>query len=261
MATSSWSVSTWRREGKLEPFILVVEGSIPDENNKEEGYWASFGTDPTTGQPITTCEWIDRLAPKAWAVIAAGTCATYGGIHAMEGNPTGCMGLPDYLGWQWKSKADIPIVCVPGCPVQPDNFMETLLYLLHMAAGRAPMIPLDDALRPTWLFGSTVHEGCDRGGYYEQAQFAEEYGSPLCIVKLGCWGPVVQCNVGKRGWMGGIGGCPECRRNLHRLHHARLSGQVHAVHEPAAGFAACPRQRSRLMAGRFTRCAGLPRHR
>src|SRR5207253_9113124 len=27
-------------------------------------------------------------------------------------------------------------------------------------------------------------------------------------VKLGCWGPVVQCNVPKRGWMGGIGGCP-----------------------------------------------------
>ena len=75
------------------------------------------------------------------------------------------------------SKADIPIVCVPGCPVQPDNFMETLLYLLYMAAGRAPMIPLDEALRPTWLFGNTVHEGCDRGGFYEQAQFAEEYGS------------------------------------------------------------------------------------
>ena len=195
-------------QGKSNPFILVLEGSVPDETNKAEGYWASFGTDQATGQPITTCEWIDRLAPKAWAVIAAGTCSTYGGIHAMEGNPTGCMGLPDYLGWQWRSKPGIPIVCVPGCPVQPDNFMETLLYLLYMAAGRAPMIPLDEALRPTWLFGSTVHEGCDRGGYYEQAQFAEEYGSPLCIVKLGCWGPVVQCNVGKRGWMGGIGGCP-----------------------------------------------------
>jgi hydrogenase small subunit len=189
-------------------FILVIEGSIPNEKNKEEGYWASFGTDPTTGQPITTCEWIDRLAARAWAVLAVGTCATYGGIHAMEGNPTGCMGLPDYLGWQWKSKADIPIVCVPGCPVQPDNLTETLLYLLYMAVGRAPMISLDTALRPTWLFGATVHEGCDRGGYYEQAQFAEEYGSPQCIVKLGCWGPVVQCNVGKRGWMGGIGGCP-----------------------------------------------------
>ena len=27
-------------EGKLSPFILVVEGSIPNERNKEEGYWA-----------------------------------------------------------------------------------------------------------------------------------------------------------------------------------------------------------------------------
>jgi hydrogenase small subunit len=97
---------------------------------------------------------------------------------------------------------------VPGCPVQPDNMTETILYLLNMVAGRAPMIPLDDALRPTWLFGQTVHEGCDRGGYYEQAEFASEYGSIQCIVKLGCWGPVVQCNVGKRGWMAGIGGCP-----------------------------------------------------
>ncbi|HWP54588.1 MAG TPA: hypothetical protein VN476_10680, partial [Pyrinomonadaceae bacterium] len=44
--------------------------------------------------------------------------------------------------------------------------------------------------------------------YYEQGQFADEYGSPQCIVKLGCWGPVVQCNVGKRGWIAGVGGCP-----------------------------------------------------
>ncbi len=70
------------------------------------------------------------------------------------------------------------------------------------------MIPLDDALRPTWLFGKTVHEGCDRAGYYEQGDFANEYGSPKCIVKLGCWGPVVKCNVPKRGWINGIGGCP-----------------------------------------------------
>jgi hydrogenase small subunit len=196
-------------EGALAPFILVVEGSIPNEKNKSEGYWAGFGTDRATGQPILTCDWIDRLAPKAWAVVAAGTCAAYGGIHAMEGNPTGCMGLADYLGGKWKSTAGIPIVNVPGCPVHPDNFMETLLYLLRQAADPAvPMIPLDENLRPTWLFGATVHEGCDRGGYYEQAEFAGDYGSPKCIVKLGCWGPVVQCNVGKRGWIGGVGGCP-----------------------------------------------------
>jgi hydrogenase small subunit len=83
-------------EGKLAPFILVVEGSIPNEKDKEEGYWATFGTDAHTWQPITTCDWIDRLAPKAWAVVAAGTCAAYGGIHAMEGNPTGCMGCENW---------------------------------------------------------------------------------------------------------------------------------------------------------------------
>jgi len=41
-----------------KPFILIVEGSIPDEKNKSEGYWASFGTDSLTGQPILTCDWI-----------------------------------------------------------------------------------------------------------------------------------------------------------------------------------------------------------
>jgi hydrogenase small subunit len=195
-------------DGKLEPFVLVVEGSIPNERNKSEGYWAALGTDKLTRQPITTCEWLDRLAPNAWAVVTAGTCSAFGGIHAMGGNPTGCMGLADYLGWQWKSKAGIPIVNVPGCPVHPDNFMEVLLYLLRQAAGTAPMIPLDEMLRPTWLFAQTVHEGCDRAGYYEQAEFSKEYGTRECVVKLGCWGPVVQCNVGKRGWIAGIGGCP-----------------------------------------------------
>src|SRR3954454_25016336 len=195
-------------EGRLDPFVLVVEGSIPNEKIKSEGYWAALGTDKATGQPITTCEWIDRLASKALAVVACGTCATYGGIHAMAGNPTGAMGLADYLGWGWKSKAKIPIVNVPGCPVQPDNMTETLLYLLYQAAGLAPLIPLDSQLRPTWLFGKTVHEGCDRAGYYEQGDFAHEYGSPKCLVKIGCWGPVVNCNVTKRGWMAGIGGCP-----------------------------------------------------
>jgi hydrogenase small subunit len=27
-------------------------------------------------------------------------------------------------------------------------------------------------------------------------------------VRLGCWGPVVQSNVGVRGWINGVGGCP-----------------------------------------------------
>jgi hydrogenase small subunit len=194
--------------GELDNFVLVVEGSIPNEQLSGEGYWAAVGTDPVTGQPIKTADWIERLAPKALAVIGAGTCAAFGGIHAMKGNPTGCMGLQDFLGATWKSKAGLPIVNVPGCPVQPDNFMETLLYLLRQLAGLAPMIPVDHHGRPIWLFGPTVHENCDRAAYYEQADFAHEYGSRKCLVKMGCWGPVVQCNVPKRGWVGGIGGCP-----------------------------------------------------
>lgn len=190
------------------PFVLVIEGSIPNENINGDGYWTSFGNDLTTGEPLTLNWWIDRLAPRAWAVVGAGTCATYGGIHAMAGNPTGCMGLADYLGWDFRSWAGIPIVNVPGCPVQPDNFMETVTWLLYQAAGLSPMIPLDEQLRPTWLFGKTVHEGCDRAGYYEQGDFAADYNSPKCQVKIGCWGPVVNCNVTKRGWMDGLGGCP-----------------------------------------------------
>src|SRR6476661_6755633 len=66
--------------------VLVVEGSIPNEKINGDGYWTSFGNDEATGEPLTLNWWIDRLAHKAWGVIAIGTCATYGGIHAMAGN-------------------------------------------------------------------------------------------------------------------------------------------------------------------------------
>jgi hypothetical protein len=48
---------------------------------------------------------------------------------------------------------------VPGCPAHPDNLSETILYLLYQVVGQAPMIPLDEHLRPQWLFGITVHDG------------------------------------------------------------------------------------------------------
>src|SRR5262252_5997330 len=31
--------------GELDPFVLVVEGSIPNEDLHNEGYWAAVGTD------------------------------------------------------------------------------------------------------------------------------------------------------------------------------------------------------------------------
>jgi hydrogenase small subunit len=200
----------WDAEaGKLDPFVLIIEGSLGNEQTSGEGFWTGFGVNPATGQPITTNEWVDRLAPKAAAVVAIGTCATYGGIPAMKNNPTGAMGLPDYLGWNWKSLAGLPVVCIPGCPAQPDNMTEVLLYLALVLAGMAPVPELDDQLRPKWLFGRTVHEGCNRAAFYEHGDFATEYGSDhRCMVKLGCKGPVVKCNVPIRGWQSGIGGCP-----------------------------------------------------
>ncbi len=200
----------WRAAaGGLDPFILVLEGSVPNEQLSGDGHWAALGVDPDSGQPIPTCTWIDRLAPKAAAVLALGTCAAYGGIPAMHGNPTGAMGLLDYLGHGWASRLGLPLVNLPGCPVQPDSITETLLHLALHLAGVAPMIDLDEQGRPRWLFERTVQEGCSRAGFAEQGEFARTPAdSRGCLVKLGCKGPVVKCNVPIRGWVGGVGGCP-----------------------------------------------------
>src|SRR5262249_10508293 len=63
-------IEWWHKadRGELDPFVLVVEGSIPNEAIKSEGYWCGFGNNPATGQPMTTNEWLDRLAPKATAI-------------------------------------------------------------------------------------------------------------------------------------------------------------------------------------------------
>jgi hydrogenase small subunit len=194
--------------GRLDPFILVLEGAVPNETINGDGHWAALGTDPQTGQPITTNEWIDRLAPQAAIVLALGTCATYGGIPAMRNNPTGAMGLRDYLGHGWRSRLGHPIVNLPGCPAQPDNITETLLYLVLQLAGTTAPIDLDEQGRPAWLFGHTVHEVCSRAGFADHNDYADALGEPSCLVKFGCKGPVVKCNVPARGWMNGVGGCP-----------------------------------------------------
>jgi hydrogenase small subunit len=194
--------------GRLEPFILVLEGSVPNEEISGEGCWASFGVDPVSREPIATCAWIDRLAPQAAAVLAIGTCAAYGGIPAMRNNPTGAMGLRDYLGWDWASRLGLPIVNLPGCPVQPDNITETLLCMVLHLAGIGPELALDGQGRPQRIFGRTAHESCNRAGLAEHGKFSETHGDGRCLVKLGCKGPVARCNVPIRGWVNGIGGCP-----------------------------------------------------
>ena len=238
-------------EGRLGPVRPGRRGLDPQREDQERGLLGGARDRqedrPADHRPASgSTGWRPRRWPWWRPAPARPTAAS----TRWQGNPTGCMGLADYLGWNWKSKAGMPIVNVPGCPVQPDNFMETLLYLLYQAAGLAPMIPLDEELRPTWLFGKTVHEGCDRGGYYEQGDFAHEYGSPKCLVKIGCWGPGGQLQRAQAGLDGRHRRLPQRRRHLHRLHHARLPRQVHAVHGRAARRA-CSRRRRSAMYGRI----------
>jgi hydrogenase small subunit len=194
--------------GRLDPFVLVLEGSVPNEEINGDGHWAAFGVDPDTREPITTNTWIDRLAPRAAGIIAMGTCAAYGGIPAMRNNPTGAMGLRDYLGASCTTRLGLPIVNLPGCPVQPDNITQVLLDLVMHLSGMAPPPDLDAQGRPRLLFNRTVHEGCDRAGFADHAQFSRTHGDGRCLVQLGCKGPVVRCNVPLRGWINGVGGCP-----------------------------------------------------
>ena len=103
--------------GELDaPFVICWEGSVMDETKSGTGYWMGLGEDPDTGRTVTSLEWLTRLAPMAAAVIAVGTCATWGGIPAAEGNVTNAMGTMDYLGKDYRSAFGVPVVNIPGCP-------------------------------------------------------------------------------------------------------------------------------------------------
>jgi hydrogenase small subunit len=195
------------------PYAVVLEGSISDElaAYATGGYWSGQGEEPWgpdgAMRPVTASEWVARLAPGAAAMIAIGTCATWGGIPSAEGNPTGAMSLMDWLGKDYRSVFGVPVVNVPGCPPIGDNFTETVAAVLYFLQGFGPLPEFDELGRPAWLFGETVHRHCVRGAYYEEGQFAEEYGDPECLVEVGCWGPVVNCNITSRGMINHVGGC------------------------------------------------------
>lgn len=194
--------------GELDaPFVITWEGSVMDESISGDGHWMGLGEDPETGRQITSAEWLSRLAPKAAAVIAIGTCATWGGIPAAKGNPTNAMGVMDHLGKDYRSSLGVPVVNVPGCSPIGDNYLETAAAVLLFLNGLAPLPEFDELGRPAWLFGETVHRHCPRAGYYEEGVFAKAYGDKECLVELGCWGPVVQCNITERGIVDGHGGC------------------------------------------------------
>lgn len=201
-------------EGTLNaPYVVILEGSIADEVNAYEqgGYWSAAGEEPWgpggAMRSVSTTEWVARLSANSSAMVAIGTCATWGGVPAAEGNPTGAMSLMDFLGKDYRSVLGVPVVNIPGCPPIGDNFTETIAAVLYFLQGFGPLPEFDELGRPAWLFGETVHRRCVRGAYYEEGTFAEEFGDPECLVEIGCWGPVVNCNITSRGAIRGIGGC------------------------------------------------------
>ena len=201
-------------KGELDaPYVIILEGSISDELSAwaTGGYWSGQGEEPwgPNGEhrTVTTDEWVARLAPGAAASIAIGTCATWGGIPAARGNPTGAMSLMDFLGKDYRSALGVPVVNIPGCAPVGDNFTETVAAILYFLQGFGPLPEFDELGRPAWLFGETVHRHCVRGAYYEEGSFADSFGDKECLVEIGCWGPVVNCNIASRGAINHVGGC------------------------------------------------------
>lgn len=156
-------------------FILVTEGSIPV---KDGGIYCKIA-----GQPVLDI--LKETAPKAAAVIAIGSCATWGGVPSADPNPTGA--TPTY---KILEGTGIPVINIPGCPPVHYNFLSTVLY--YVTFKRIP--ELDDRLRPKFAFSRLIHENCERRPHFDAGRFAEQFGDEghrkgYCLYKLGCKGP------------------------------------------------------------------------
>ncbi len=159
-------------------YILVCEGAIP---TKDDGIYCKIG-----GR--TALEIVREAAESAGAIIAIGSCASFGGIPAADPNPTGASGIPGVL-------AGKTVVTIPGCPANPYNFLGTALQFATF--GTLPA--LDELGRPTWAYGRTIHEHCPRRAHFDAGRFAQQFGDDghrqgWCLYKLGCKGPVTHAN-------------------------------------------------------------------
>jgi hydrogenase small subunit len=159
-------------------YVCVVEGAIPI---KDDGIYCQIG-----GR--TALEILEEVAADAGAIIAIGSCASFGGIPAADPNPTGATGAPMIL-------KDKTVVTLPGCPANPYNFLGTVLQFVTM--GTLPA--LDDKGRPLFAYGRTIHEDCPRRPHFDAGRFADSFGDEghrqgWCLYKLGCKGPETHAN-------------------------------------------------------------------
>ena len=162
-------------EGK---YVCVIEGAIPV---KEDGIYCKIG-----GR--TALELANTVAAKAGAIIAIGSCASWGGIPSADPNPTGATGAPEVL----KGKT---VVTIPGCPANPYNLLGTVLQFATF--GTLPA--LDELGRPKFAYGRTIHEHCPRRAHFDAGRFVQVFGDAghregWCLYKTGCKGPATHAN-------------------------------------------------------------------
>lgn len=185
-------------------YVLVVEGAIPMRDN---GIYCKVGGH--TAMDLTR-----ECAADAAAVIAIGSCASWGGMPSTDPNPTGASSVGQVLGK--------PVVTIPGCPPNPYNFLATVVHFLTF--GSLPAV--DELGRPKFAYGRIVHEHCERRAHFDAGRFALEFGDDghrkgYCLYKLGCKGPETHANcstigfgdVGESNWPVACGhpciGCTE----------------------------------------------------
>ena len=161
-------------------YVLVVEGAIP---LKDDGIFCYVG-----GKKAV--DTLKRVAADAAAVVAIGSCASWGGIPSSYPNPTQAVGAPEVLKGSGKA-----IVTLPGCPANPYNLLGTVLQ--YVTFGTLPA--LDEKARPRFAYARVIHDDCPRRPHFDAGRFAQKYGDEahrqgFCLYKIGCKGPQTHAN-------------------------------------------------------------------
>jgi uptake hydrogenase small subunit len=178
--------------------IFVFEGTVVNAPNGT-GEWNRFA-----GRPMK--EWVKELSAAADFVVAVGDCATWGGIPATAPNPSDSRGLQflkraqgGALGAEFRSRAGLPVINIPGCPSHPDWITQILVAI---ATGRTADLTLDEFHRPKTFFQSFTQTGCTRNMHFAFKVSATEFGQRKgCLFyDLGCRGAMTRSSCNRILW-------------------------------------------------------------
>jgi hydrogenase small subunit len=180
-------------------YVLVVDGATA---SKEEGIYCAIG-ETKDGKPITGYRHVRDLGRNALAVLAVGSCSSFGGIPAAGPNPTEALSVQDLYS---RERITTPVANIPGCPPHPDWIVGSVASLL---LGGVEALKLDEQGRPGAFFSECIHDNCAYRGHFDKGDFAEHFGEHGCLVKLGCKGPITYADCPTRKFNNGTNWCVE----------------------------------------------------